>query len=123
MKKFLSLVLALVMTLSLVTISAGAKDFTDDESIQYDEAIDVMSAIGVIDGYTDGSFNPQGTLSRGAAAKIIYNPILAPPPLPLCMLAPLPCRLCLHEDAAGRSVHWPECRPEDRALRHQVRDP
>ena len=28
MKKFLSLVLALVMTMSLVTVSAGAKDFT-----------------------------------------------------------------------------------------------
>ena len=31
MKKFLSLVLALVMTMSLVTVSAGAKDFTDNE--------------------------------------------------------------------------------------------
>ena len=29
MKKFLSLVLALVMTMSLVTISAGAKDLDD----------------------------------------------------------------------------------------------
>ena len=29
MKKFLSVVLALVMTMSLVTITAGAKDFTD----------------------------------------------------------------------------------------------
>ena len=33
MKKFLSLVLALVMTMSLVTISAGAKDFTDRKSV------------------------------------------------------------------------------------------
>ena len=32
MKKFLSLVLALVMTMSLVTVSAGAKDFTDSIS-------------------------------------------------------------------------------------------
>ena len=30
MKKFLSLVLALVMTMSLITMSAGAEDFTDD---------------------------------------------------------------------------------------------
>ena len=35
MKKFLSLVLALVMTMSLVTVSAGAKDFSDDGSITY----------------------------------------------------------------------------------------
>ena len=78
MKKFLSLVLALVMTMSLVTVSAGAKDFTDSTKIQYTEAVDVMSAVKVIDGYTDGSFNPSATLTRGAAAKIICNLILGP---------------------------------------------
>ena len=78
MKKFLSLVLALVMTMSLVTISAGAEDFTDNSKINYKEAVDVMSAVKVIDGYADGSFNPQGTLTRGAAAKIICNLILGP---------------------------------------------
>ena len=78
MKKFLSLVLALVMTMSLVTVSAGAKDFTDSSKIQYTEAVDVMSAVKVIDGYTDGSFNPTATLTRGAAAKIICNLILGP---------------------------------------------
>ena len=78
MKKFLSLVLALVMTMSLVTVSAGAKDFTDDGKTTYGEAVDVISAIGVVDGYTDGSFNPDATLTRGAAAKIICNLILGP---------------------------------------------
>ena len=70
MKKFLSLVLALVMTMSLVTISAGAEDFTDDSSIEYKEAVDVISALDVVDGYTDGSFGPSEVLTRGAAAKI-----------------------------------------------------
>ena len=78
MKKFLSLVLALVMTMSLVTVSAGAKDFTDDKSITYDEAVAVMSEVKVIDGYTDGSFQPTTNLTRGAAAKIICNLILGP---------------------------------------------
>ena len=78
MKKFLSLVLALVMTMSLVTVSAGAKDFTDSSKIQYKEAIDVMSAVKVIDGYADGAFNPANTLTRGAAAKIICNLLLGP---------------------------------------------
>ena len=76
MKKFLSLVLALVMTMSLVTVSAGAKDFTDNSKINYEEAVEVMSTLGVVGGYTDGSFKPQGTLTRGAAAKIICNLIL-----------------------------------------------
>ena len=78
MKKFLSLVLALVMTMSLVTISAGAADFTDDDSITYKEAVDVMTAIGVVDGYTDGAFQPQNPLNRGQAAKIIRNLPLGP---------------------------------------------
>ena len=78
MKKFLSLVLALVMTMSLVTISAGAKDFTDADKVTYDDAIEVMSELKVIDGYTDGSFRPTTELNRGAAAKIICNMILGP---------------------------------------------
>ncbi len=78
MKKFLSLVLALVMTMSLVTVSAGAKDFTDSTKIQYTEAVDVMSAVKVIDGYAEGDFRPTATLTRGAAAKIICNLILGP---------------------------------------------
>ncbi|WP_417053805.1 S-layer homology domain-containing protein [Dysosmobacter sp.] len=78
MKKFLSLVLALVMTMSLVTVSAGAKDFTDNSKINYAEAVDVLSEAKVIDGYADGAFNPSNTLTRGAAAKIICNLILGP---------------------------------------------
>ncbi len=78
MKKFLSLVLALVMTMSLVTVSAGAKGFTDSSKINYKEAVDVMSAVKVIDGYAEGDFRPSNTLTRGAAAKIICNLILGP---------------------------------------------
>ena len=78
MKKFLSLVLALVMTMSLVTVSAGAKDFSDSTKIQYKEAVDVMSAVNVISGYAEGDFRPSTTLTRGAAAKIICNLILGP---------------------------------------------
>ena len=78
MKKFLSLVLALVMTMSLVTISAGAKDFTDDSKITYEEAVDVISELGIVDGYSAGDFRPSNTLTRGAAAKIICNMILSP---------------------------------------------
>ena len=78
MKKFLALVLALVMTMSLVTISAGAEDFTDADKVTYSEAVDVMTAAGVVGGYADGSFNPTAGLTRGAAAKIICNMLLGP---------------------------------------------
>ena len=78
MKKFLSMVLVLTMTLSLVTVSSGAANFTDAAGIDYKEAVDVMTAVGVVNGYVDGSFGPDGYLTRGAAAKIICNLILGP---------------------------------------------
>ncbi|WP_446807872.1 S-layer homology domain-containing protein, partial [Dysosmobacter sp.] len=59
-------------------VSAGAKDFTDSSKINYSEAVDVMSAAKVIDGYAEGDFRPSTTLTRGAAAKIICNLILGP---------------------------------------------
>ena len=77
MKKFLALVLALVMTMSLVTV-ASAKDFNDDADITYEEAVAVMSEVGIVDGDTAGNFNPTNGLTRGAAAKIICNLILGP---------------------------------------------
>lgn len=78
MKKFLSLVLALVMTMSLVTISAGAKDFTDESDVNYDTALAVISTLKIVEGYPDGSFKPAKTLTRAEAAKIICNMILTP---------------------------------------------
>ena len=78
MKKFLSLVLALVMAMSLVTVSAGATDFEDDGDITYQEAVTVIAGLGIVDGYSDGSFGPDEALTRGAAAKIICNLILGP---------------------------------------------
>ena len=77
MKKFLSLVLTLALALSLVTVSAGATDFDDDGDITYQEAIDVIAGLGIVDGYSDGTFRPDEVLTRGAA-KIICNLILGP---------------------------------------------
>ena len=77
MKKFLSLVLALVMTMSLVTVSAGAKDYADADDITYVEAVDVLSAIGVLEG-DDNGFRPTDTLKRSEAAKIIAALNLTP---------------------------------------------
>ena len=72
LKKVLSLVLALAMALSLMTVAfaADAKDYADYGEVNYNEAVDVMTAVGVFDGM-NGSFNPDGTLTREQAAKII----------------------------------------------------
>ena len=69
MKKLLALVLALVMTMSLVTISNAA--FKDADKISNKEAVDVMVAVGVLAGYDNGEFGATDTLTREQAAKII----------------------------------------------------
>ena len=69
MKKLLALVLALVMSMSLVTISNAA--FSDADKIDHTEAVEVMNALGVINGMPDGSFNPSGNVTRAEMAKMI----------------------------------------------------
>ena len=69
MKKLLALVLALVMSMSLVTISNAA--FKDADKIDYKEAVDVMNAVGVFVGDEKGNFNAKENLTREQAAKII----------------------------------------------------
>ena len=69
MKKLLALVLALVMSMSLVTISNA--DFKDADKIDYKEAVDVMNAVGVFVGDEKGNFNAKENLTREQAAKII----------------------------------------------------
>ena len=68
MKKLLALVLALVMSMSLVTISNAA--FKDADKIEHTEAVEVMAAVGVLAGYDNGKFGANDTLTRAQACKI-----------------------------------------------------
>ena len=72
LKKILALALALVMSLSLM---ATANAFTDDDSITdtYETAVTVLSGLKVFQGYDDGSFLPQGAITRAEVAAIIYR--------------------------------------------------
>lgn len=67
------MVLALVMTLSLA-VSANAA-FKDDKSISddYAESVAVLNGMGVFKGYEDGSFQPEGNITRAEVATIIYR--------------------------------------------------
>ena len=70
LKKVLALVLAFACAF---TMFAGAA-FTDSADIKdaNTEAVDTLVALGVINGYTDGSFKPNGTVTRTEMAKMIY---------------------------------------------------
>ena len=71
LKKVLALVLAVVMIMGTVAV-ASAKDYTDVKNTdKYADAIDVLSNLNILDGYKDGNFKPEGTLTRAEAAKLI----------------------------------------------------
>ena len=59
-KKVLALVLAIATILSFATIaSAATADFKDAKDVTHTEAVDVLSAIGVLNGYKDGEYKPN----------------------------------------------------------------
>ena len=71
-KKVLALVLAVATLLSFATIaSASVADFNDSKDVKHTEAVDILSTIGVLNGYKDGSYKPGRVITRAEAAKII----------------------------------------------------
>ena len=54
------------------TMFAGAA-FTDQADIKVDsEVVDTLVSLGVIEGFENGSFQPNGTVTRAQMAKMIY---------------------------------------------------
>lgn len=71
MRKFISMLCAIMMVFSLMT--AGMATTYKDEALisaEYETAVDVMSAIGVFNG-NNGNLYPKDTLTRAEAAKVI----------------------------------------------------
>ena len=69
LKKVLALVLAFACAF---TMFAGAA-FTDQADIKVDsEVVDTLVSLGVIEGFENGSFQPNGTVTRAQMAKMIY---------------------------------------------------
>ena len=68
LKKVLALVLAFACAF---TMFAGAA-FTDQADISQTEAVDMLTALNVIEGYEDGSFRPDEIVTRAEMAKMIY---------------------------------------------------
>lgn len=72
MKKSISLLLALIMVFSLLSLSAGATGFTDNDLIKNTDAVDTCIALNIINGKGDGSyFDPAGIVTREEMCKMI----------------------------------------------------
>ena len=55
------------------TMFAGAASYSDKADIKATTAVDMLSSLGVIQGYEDGSFKPNTTVTRAQMAKMIFT--------------------------------------------------
>ncbi len=73
MKKGLTLLLAAVMLLTVVTVNASAAGFADTEGTKCETAVTVLSALGIVEGNEEGVFAPDSSLTRAEMATIILR--------------------------------------------------
>ena len=74
LKKFLALVLAMIMAMSLMVTANAAGNYSDmaDVTPQFVEAVDVLSGMKVFQGDEKG-FRPGDTITRAEVATIVYR--------------------------------------------------
>ena len=77
MKKVLSIVLSLVMVLCMMPVMAFAATsnatYSDISGEKCEGAVNVLDALGVIDGYEDGTYRPDQVVTRAEMAKLIIT--------------------------------------------------
>ena len=88
LKRTLSLALASVMLVGMMSVGASAvnaSDFTDADEIVNKDAVSTMTALGIINGKEDGSyFDPTGNVTRAEMAKMLCVAISTGPSTPTC---------------------------------------
>ena len=77
MKKVLSIVLSLVLVICMMPVMAFAATsnaaYSDISGEKCEGAVNVLTALGVVDGYEDGSYKPEKTVTRAEMAKLIIT--------------------------------------------------
>lgn len=70
MKKILSLVLVIVLVLGSFSFAFAATP-SDVVDTDYQEAVETLMALGVVNGYTDGTYKPTKVVTRAELAKLL----------------------------------------------------
>ena len=81
MKKVLSFVLSIAMVVCLMptmafaatTSASSSAAYSDIEGTACEGAVNVLSALKVVDGFTDGTYKPEQTVTRAQMAKLIVT--------------------------------------------------
>lgn len=81
MKKSISILMVLCMLFTMVTIAPWAADaeetavsstgITDISGTNYEQAVKVLNSLGVVEGYTDGSYDPNGNITRAEFTALV----------------------------------------------------
>ncbi len=72
LKRAVSLALASILLLGTMAIGTGAH-FTDPDTITHTQAVDVLVALDVFEGFEDGSFGGDRVVTRGQMAKLLVS--------------------------------------------------
>lgn len=69
-QRILAAGLALALCLGVITAASTAFAFSDVTDTTLSQAVDVLSGMGIVDGYSDGSYHPGDTLTRAQFCKL-----------------------------------------------------
>ena len=75
LKKFLALVLAVMMVMGLMVTANAAKtpSYTSAPSSDYKSAVEILFKLGVLEGSGGGKYDPQDTIPRSEFAMMVYR--------------------------------------------------
>jgi hypothetical protein len=69
LKKVLALVLAFAMVMTMFASAATYADVSSDS--EYYNAVTLLSDLGIVTGYTDGTYGPEQTITRAEACALV----------------------------------------------------
>ena len=73
MKKVLSLVLTLSLVLGTFSMAFAATTFGDVKGENCEDAVNVLTELGVVTGYEDGTYKPENIVTRAEMAVFVVN--------------------------------------------------
>lgn len=73
LKKVLALVVAVAMIASMGLVASAANYSDVATNAKYADAVNLLSNLGIITGYEDGTFKPENTVTRAEAATMIVR--------------------------------------------------
>lgn len=73
MKKFIAIIMAVIMIMSFATIAFAANGFTDVSKSRYETAINELYDLDIVNGYSATKFGTNYTLTRAEACAIIVR--------------------------------------------------